>query len=219
MSTDTGPYVYDGGVNGPQSRVVISLPPNDYTAAGEVLSCAFADDPLWLALLSDPQTRQARLARMFSALVKTTAAAHGVVETTHQLEAVAVWLPPGKELGWWPMVRSGMPMARFVMALPGRDRRSMIAVLRQLDQRRKELMPEPHWYLQAIGVEPEHQGTGFGSALVRAGISRADRDKTPIYLETETEANVAYYEHLGFGVVERTIATGLNLPIWLLTRR
>ena len=95
----------------------------------------------------------------------------------------------------------------------------MLAVLRQLDRRNTELVPEPHWYLQAVGVEPASQGKGIGSALVRAGMRRADRDNTLVYLETETESNVAYYEHLGFAVVEQIVATGLNLPIWLMIRR
>lgn len=79
-------------------------------------------------------------------------------------------------------------------------------------------MPNPHWYLEAIGVDPEREGRGFGSALVRAGMQRADRDQTPVYLETETERNVRFYEHLGFEVVEQTSAAGLNLPLWLMVR-
>jgi len=202
----------------PQSHEVIRLLPKDYSAAGGVLSRAFLDDPLWLALISDPQTRQTKLAQMFTGLAKATAAANGVAETTPGLEAVALWLAPGKELGWWPMVRSGMAMPRFVMTLPARDRRRMMAVLRQGDQRRRELMPRPHWYLEAIGVEPERQGAGVGSGLVGAGLRRADLDNTPVYLETQTERNVTFYEHLGFDVVEQTVATGLDLPLWLMIR-
>jgi ribosomal protein S18 acetylase RimI-like enzyme len=210
--------IYHDVVADPQSREVIQLLPKDYSAAGGVLGRAFLDDPLWLALMSDPQTRQARLRQMFTGLAKATAAANGVPETTPGLEAVALWLAPGKELGWWSMVRSGMSMPRFALTLPARDRRRMMAVLRQGDQRRRELMPRPHWYLEAIGVEPEHQGAGFGSALVGAGLRRADLDKTPVYLETETEPNVAFYEDLGFNVVEQTVATGLDLPLWLMIR-
>lgn len=213
-----GRRIYHGAVVDPQPPGVFPLLPRDQVAAGRVLGRAFLDDPLWLALIPDPQTRQAKLAQMFTGLVKTTAAANGVVETTPGLESVALWMAPGKELGWWPTVRSGMAMPRFVMTLSSHDRRRMMAVLRQGDQRRKELMPIPHWYLEAIGVDPEHQGAGFGSALVRAGMWRADRDGTPIYLETETEGNVRFYEHLGFDVVEQTVAAGLNLPLWLMVR-
>ena len=65
---------------------------------------------------------------------------------------------------------------------------------------------------------PNTRVTGFGSALVGAGLRRADLDKTPVYLETETERNVAFYEDLGFNVVEQTVATGLDLPLWLMIR-
>jgi len=194
------------------------LGPTDYPRAGAVLSRAFLDDPLWVAVMRDPQMRRVRLAEMFTALARTTVAARGVAETTPGLVAVAFWLQPGKDIGWWAMVKSGMAMPRFAMTLPARDRRRMMAVLRQGDQRRRELMPRPHWYLEAIGVEPEHQGAGFGSALVGAGLRRADLDNSPVYLETETERNVAFYENLGFGVVEQTVATGLDLPLWLMIR-
>lgn len=213
-----GACFYHDAVVDPQPRSVIPLLPKDYAAAGGVLSRAFLDDPLWLALMSDPQTRHANLAKMFTGLAKTTTAAGGVAETTPGLDAVALWMAPGKELGWWPTVKSGLAIPRFVMTLSSRDRRRMMAVLRQGDQRRKELMPNPHWYLEAIGVDPERHGAGFGSALVRAGMRRADRDQAPIYLETETEGNVGFYEHLGFDVVEQTVAAGLNLPLWLMVR-
>ena len=213
-----GGYIYADGVVDPHPRGVIPLAPKDFSAAGGTLSRAFLDDPLWSALMPDSQTRQTMLAQMFRGLAKTTAAANGVAETTQGREAVALWLGPGKDLGWWSMVMSGMSMPRFVMKLVAQDRRRMMAVLRQMDQRSRELMPRPHWYLEAIGVEPRHQGAGFGSALLRAGMCRADRDKTPVYLETETEGNVGYYERLGFEVVEQTISTGLNLPIWLMIR-
>ena len=199
-------------------RGVTPLGPTDYPRAGAVLSRAFLDDPLWVAVMRDQQMRQVRLAEMFTALARTTVAARGVAETTPGLVAVAFWLRPGKDIGWWAMVKSGMAMPRFTMTLPGEERRRMMAVLRQLDQRRRQLMAEPHWYLTAIGVEPEHRGEGFGSALVRSGMTRSDREGTPIYLETETQDNVGYYQHLGFDVIEQTVATGLGLPVWLMIR-
>ncbi len=201
-----------------EARTAIPLEPKDFTVAGAVLGRAFQDDPLWSAVVSAPETRQDQLAQMFTGLVKTTTAAKGTAEATPGLEAAALWLGPGQDLGLWPMVRSGMAMARFAMKLPTADRRRMMAVLRQGEERRKELMPRPHWYLEAIGVDPQHQGAGFGSGLVRAGVRRADRDHTPVYLETETEGNVGFYEHLGFEVVEQAVAAGLDLPLWLMVR-
>ncbi len=80
-------------------------------------------------------------------------------------------------------------------------------------------MPEPHWYVAALGVDPEVQGQGLGSVLMAHGMARADRDGRPIYLETETERNVGFYRRFGFDVVEEFIPEGLNVPMWLLARR
>lgn len=156
---------------------------------------------------------------MFSALVKAVAASNGIVEKTPGLEGVALWQPPGCEIGLRATVRSGFALPRVVMRMPAQDRRRMIAVLRQFDERRKQLMPEPHWYVPAIGVDPDHQHRGVGSSLMGAGIERADRGGTPIYLETEEAANVGFYEHLGFELVDEIAAVGMGLPLWLMVRR
>ena len=155
---------------------------------------------------------------MFKALVRTTLVADGVVDATSGLEAVAVWLGPGREMGLWPMVRAGFAIPRFAMTLPADDRRRMLEVLRQLDQKRKAVVPDPHWYVSAIGVDPAHQGEGLGSRLIAAGVDRADRDGRPIYLETETRSNVVFYEQRGFELIEEIVVTGLDLPVWLMIR-
>ncbi len=79
-------------------------------------------------------------------------------------------------------------------------------------------MTVPHWYLMALGVDPAHQGEGFGSALVRAGTRRADRDQVPIYLETETGLNVAFYGRLGFVVIDELDLAELGLRFALMLR-
>ena len=194
------------------------LPRNGHAVAGKLLGRAFQDDPLWGATFPDPDKRPEFLVAMFTGLTKTTVAARGLAETTPGIDAVALWLPPGKDTGFWAMVKSGFALPRFVMGLPAQDRSQMMAVLRQLEKRKKALMPDPHWYLAAIGVDPERQGEGLGSTLVKAGIRRADEANTSVYLETETEGNVGFYQHLGFEVLEQATAVGLDLPVWLMLR-
>jgi GNAT superfamily N-acetyltransferase len=172
---------------------------------------------MWQATFLDSDVSKSLVA-MFTAVTKATVAARGVAQTTSGIEAVALWLPPGKDLGFWSMVRSGFALPRFAMRLPAPDRSRMMAVLQQLEERRKTLMPNPHWYLAAIGVDPARQGAGLGSRLMRVGMALADRENAAIYLETETEANVGFYQHLGFEVVQQITALGLDLPIWLMVR-
>ena len=95
----------------------------------------------------------------------------------------------------------------------------MMSALRQVGERREALMPEPHWYVAAIGVDSESQGMGFGSVLMRHGIARADRDEAPIYLETETERNIAFYQKLGFDVIEEFTPGGVGVQMWLMVRQ
>jgi ribosomal protein S18 acetylase RimI-like enzyme len=199
--------------------MTMPLPQNEQARAGAMLARAFHDDPLWAATFSNPDTRPEMLLRMFTAVTRATVAAHGLAEATPGFDAVALWLPPRKSMGFRAMVKSNFALPRFVMSLPAADRKRMMAVLRQLEERKKALMPDRHWYLAAVGVDPERQGEGLGSTLVRAGIHRADQENTPIYLETEVEDNLDWYQLFGFEIIEQVIATGLGLPVWLMIRR
>ena len=38
--------------------------------------------------------------------------------------------------------------------------------------------------------------------------------KVPIYLETEAEQNVKFYEKLGFDLLNKIIIPKYNLPLW-----
>ena len=61
----------------------------------------------------------------------------------------------------------------------------------------------PHWFLGPIGVDPMRQGEGFASKLMRPMLDRADAEGLPVFLDTNTEENIALYEHFGFRVKER----------------
>lgn len=169
--------------------------------------------------MPDDDLRRKRLPMMFVGAAKMTTAAAGVPERTAGFEAIALWLPPGRDIGFVAMMRSSLTLARWMLTPPMVNVRRMTRVLMQFDKKKKELMKEPHWYLMALGVDPDHQGEGHGSALVRAGIERANRDRKPIYLETESERNVGFYQRLGFEVLDELVLTEIDVPFSLLIRR
>jgi ribosomal protein S18 acetylase RimI-like enzyme len=77
-------------------------------------------------------------------------------------------------------------------------------------------VPDDVMYLDVIGVDPDQQGRGVGSALMRFGLERAGALGVDAFLETAVEANVPYYERFGFHVVEEGTATEDGPRIWFM---
>ncbi len=77
---------------------------------------------------------------------------------------------------------------------------------------------EPLSYLSHIGVAPERQGEGIGSALMHDGLARADRAGVAAWLETSKATNAAYYERFGFHTVVDEDAPGGGPHIWFMRR-
>jgi len=120
--------------------------------------------------------------------------------TTQAESGFAVWLPPGhKEISAYGLIRSGMFFVPFMLG-----RQSYRRLLNCIDYTvrvHKELMPEPHWYLQELAVEPKQQGIGIGGALLEPVLEKADSEGHPCYLETFTGRGVRFYKRRGFKVV------------------
>ncbi|WP_418153741.1 GNAT family N-acetyltransferase [Actinoalloteichus caeruleus] len=67
---------------------------------------------------------------------------------------------------------------------------------------------EPHWYLQQMGVRPDHRGRGVGGALLRHQLARIDEAGRPAYLEASSPRAAALYERYGF----RALGEPIVLP-------
>jgi [ribosomal protein S18]-alanine N-acetyltransferase len=54
--------------------------------------------------------------------------------------------------------------------------------------------------VHTIGIDPDYQGQGIGTALLRALLARADELDAPVFLEVRTDNNraLALYERHGF---------------------
>ena len=58
--------------------------------------------------------------------------------------------------------------------------------------------PGSYWFLQFLGVVPERQGRGLGSALIAPVLQRCDREGVRTYLDATSAANKRLYERHGF---------------------
>jgi ribosomal protein S18 acetylase RimI-like enzyme len=77
-------------------------------------------------------------------------------------------------------------------------------------------MPEPHWHVGPVGVEPRFQGRGIGEALMRELLGIMDAEGSASWGETDTEANVRFYQALGWELVKAIQVVGI--PLWFLQR-
>lgn len=75
---------------------------------------------------------------------------------------------------------------------------------------------DPHWYLALLGIDPDLQGAGLGTALLRRFADRVDEDAVPAYLETDRAENVAFYGQVGFDVVREVEVLGVH--VWCMQR-
>ncbi len=89
-------------------------------------------------------------------------------------------------------------------------------VVTTLDRVEKVHPKEPHWYLQAIGTDPDKQGKGLGSLIMRDRLAVADAAGISCYLESSKDSNIPIYRSFGFEVTgEIKIPDGPTIwPMW-----
>ncbi len=75
---------------------------------------------------------------------------------------------------------------------------------------------EPHVHLGPIGVAPQAQGRGVGTALMRRYLEYLKQEQAAGYLETDRPENVGFYERFGFVVERKEMLIGT--PVWYMWR-
>ncbi|AEO55239.1 GCN5-related N-acetyltransferase-like protein [Thermothelomyces thermophilus ATCC 42464] len=120
-----------------------------------------------------------------------------------ECDSVALWVPPGKHLdGWWTQLRSGMWRLYFQFSHEAR-KRYFDEILPLLHDTKAQVLGDRNgeeWYLSYLGTKPSSQGRGYAAKLLKDVMARADAENRPIYLESSSLANNAYYEKFDFEV-------------------
>jgi ribosomal protein S18 acetylase RimI-like enzyme len=196
----------------------IMLEKEQIERASQVLSRAFHDDPELLSFVPDPRKRQRLLPSMFRVSLHH-ALRHGeVYAVSPAIEGVAVWLPwDAPEMSFGTLLRGGGLGLLFKKGWGFlRKMKKDEDFARRL---RRQLAPFPHWYLAVLGVDPELQGKGYASRLLKPRLARLDRERLPAYLETSIKDYVAIYQHFGFKVIKEEMLPGSSSKMWVMLRK
>ena len=170
-------------------------------AAARSLGDAFADDPVfaWLGRFDGitHDAAAARTALTFSAAIDARfRRGDPLIYTLGDHDAVTIWDRPGAGgPTFGEILRSIIPLWRAFGT-------GIVDMRRLLDVMDAHHPSEPHYYLFAIGVRNDRQGTGLGSALLRPMLDRCDREGVAAYLENSRERNTAFYARHGFEALD-----------------
>lgn len=194
---------------GPATLEVLRAQSHDTPVISTALARAFQDDPVFTWLVPEAAERQARLPVVFAAFTD----AFVPYEETYVAGAgagAALWAPPdtdptGGEHAEAFGERLGAALEAFA------ERAGLLGELLEAHH-----PAEPSFYLQFVGVVPEHQGTGVGGRLLSTVLRRCDANGTPAYLEATSERNRRLYERHGFRITgEIQLPDGPPLwPMW-----
>jgi ribosomal protein S18 acetylase RimI-like enzyme len=87
-----------------------------------------------------------------------------------------------------------------------------------MEQGHREVMPGPHWYLWAVGVDAGFRRRGIASQLLQTSLARIDTQHVPCYLETASPSTVGMYEKHGFRVAVVRRDDRHSLRLWCMFR-
>jgi ribosomal protein S18 acetylase RimI-like enzyme len=201
---------------------VLLLYPELQDEAADALGRAFINDPTFVAIvphIKDPGLRAKALRELFRVMFvverRTGQPTFGIIQDG---KVVAAAVTEGTaHPAIFDMVTAGMSqIPRLIRAIGYNGMRRATAMFRVLAGSHPR---EPHLYLQALGVDPDYQRRHLGGVLLEhlRAQARARHDITGVYLETATEANVAYYSARGYEVIGEIDPLGVRM--WRMYQR
>jgi ribosomal protein S18 acetylase RimI-like enzyme len=172
-------------------RSISEAAAEEHPAVVTTLADAFLYDPAIAYIIADETARARMLPKLFATMVAADSKA-GRVMRSEKDEAAALWRNPGMAKG---SGGAGLSMIFNMLRIFGF---ALPRASRMADALSANLPEGRYHYLHFVGVRSAHQGKGWGGAIIREGLARADADGLPTWLETATPENVPLYQRLGF---------------------
>lgn len=189
---------------------IVRATPGDASRVSDALARAFEEDPVFRWVAPDPDHRRAALPGVFATFTDLYLS-HDETYLAGTNAGAALWAPAGEE----PIPEDRLEtLAQGLTEALGE---SAAARAFELDERLQAHHPGREcFYLQFVGVVPEHRGRGLGSRMLSTVLDRCDADGTAAYLEATSEDNRRLYARHGFETVEEVAVTGgpTLWPMW-----
>jgi GNAT superfamily N-acetyltransferase len=172
------------------------LGPTDHEEAARIITDALLDDPGWQAIGPDDRDRRRRVLQRYHRAVVAVTERHGGpiygAFDDDRLAAVAVTFAADR----YPPPRR--TFASYVPSFLRAGPATIARALRASATQDSGHPAEPHHFVWQLAVDPPHQRTGLGRALLARVAEEAD---TSVYLDTANPDNVPYYASCGFAEI------------------
>jgi GNAT superfamily N-acetyltransferase len=200
-------------VAGLEGQAVRRATLRDVRPLAAALARAFDGDPPMRWFLPDPDIRVERARRLFDVMLRKVHLSRDHCFTTEGVVGGALWVPPGS----WRL-----NVVEQVALLPGMLRvfgRGLARAQRGLTVMESGHPRVPHYYLDSLGVVPEWQGRGLGSALMHPVLELCDAEQMPAYLNAGSARSRDLYMRHGFEVTEEFSLPDDGPPLWRMWRK
>jgi ribosomal protein S18 acetylase RimI-like enzyme len=191
-------------------RVHVVSPENRWVGLNTIVT-AFAADPLLRWILPSADNYLIHSAAVFDKFGGIAFDA-GTAYQIGDFAGVALWVPPSHAQH---TDDEDSEFSELLAQLIAPDRLEEVSsVLAQMQGYHPQ---DDCWYLPLIGVDPGHQGRGFGAQLMKHALACCDEAGLPAYLESSNPVNISLYQRFGFEVMGR-IETNTSPPVHPMLR-
>lgn len=167
--------------------------------AATIFARAMINDDLHVFFFPDKASRFEKLKSLYE--YKLNLQYRNCFATSVNLEGFAIWEAPGEQ-------HSGLSLGeilygfKLIWCCGISPLIKMIKYQIWASRTRDELIEQPYWYLDVVIVDPEHQGKGFASLLIKPILLEAEKNHQAVYLETQNKNNIHIYERYGFLLIK-----------------
>jgi len=197
---------------GPHGRAVRKATPEDIPRLADALARAFDGDPPMQWFLPDSESRVQRARGLFDLMLSRVHLQRDRCYTTEDVVGGALWVPPGS---WRLGIVAQLTLLPGMLRVFGRGLARAQRGLAVMEEGHPRIA---HYYLDSLGVVPEWQGRGIGSALLGPVLERCDTERMPAYLNAGSVRSRDLYARHGFEVTEEFALPDGGPPLWRMWR-
>ncbi|GGB62830.1 GNAT family N-acetyltransferase [Fictibacillus barbaricus] len=201
---------------------LIPLQKRHYTAASDVLTNSFIDNPMFVYFFPVPQKRRKILKMTFPIVIQVLQSNGRLYVTSENVEGLFCVTRHGEKT---KIGKLFLAFAACVFRLP-----QFFFHLSFVEFMRKASRLQPanatlSYYkknfndflmVDSVCVDPAHRHQGHMTEMMKAAVAETKRSKTFCLLQTETIQNVRIYQHLGFSLVKEVKSDQIPFSTYVL---